>query len=119
VLAVAFSRRKAIVGCLSLAAFHLHLMCDVVGARGPDGYSWPIPYLQPFSSHLQLEWEGQWYLNAWPNFAVAGAALGLIFYLTWKRGHSVLSLFSLRADRAFVSALRQRIPARSNPAKVR
>lgn len=105
------------MGCLSLVAFHLHLIGDVVGARGPDGYSWPIPYLQPFSSHLQLEWEGQWYLNAWPNFAITGAALGLIFYLAWKRGYSILSLFSLSMDRAFVSALRQRFPALSHLAQ--
>src|SRR5579864_6208071 len=26
---------------LVFISFHLHLLCDLVGARGPDGYQWP------------------------------------------------------------------------------
>jgi inner membrane protein len=62
---LASSRRyTALLACL---AFHLHLLCDVLGSRGPDGYQWPIPYLLPFSSSIQWTWHGQWALNAWPN----------------------------------------------------
>lgn len=44
---------------LAFVSFHLHLLCDLAGSRGPDGDSWPIPYLSPFSSALHLTWQGQ------------------------------------------------------------
>jgi hypothetical protein len=43
--ALAFQKWKT--GLLALLSFHLHLVEDVLGARGPDGYQWPIPYLKP------------------------------------------------------------------------
>ena len=49
---------------LVFISFHLHLLCDLIGARGPDGDQWPIPYLKPFSNSVQLAWHGQWALNA-------------------------------------------------------
>lgn len=93
---------------LTIFTFHLHLLCDVVGARGPDGYHWPIAYLYPFSDSVQLEWAGQWALNAWPNFLITGAALLLAFYWAWQRGYSPIGLFSRSADAVFVATLRQR-----------
>src|SRR5690348_2690575 len=42
--------RSAITAFLAFLSFHLHLFCDLLGSRGPDGYSWPIPYLAPFST---------------------------------------------------------------------
>jgi hypothetical protein len=56
----------------------------------------------------ELTWSGQWQLNAWPNFAITGALLALMFYLAWRRGFSPLEMVSGRADRAFVKALRER-----------
>ena len=55
---------------LAFLSFHLHLIEDVFGSRGPDGYQWPVPYLVPFSHAGDLSWHGQWALNAWPNFAI-------------------------------------------------
>lgn len=101
-------RRRALTSITALLAIHLHFLCDVVGARGPEGAQWPIPYLLPFSSSLQLTWSGQWALNAWPNFAVTGALLLLAFYLAWYRGFSPVELVSSRADSLVVSALRRR-----------
>ena len=95
---------------LAFLAFHLHLLGDLVGARGPDGHQWPIPYLLPFSNSPQLAWDGQWFLNAWPNFAITGAALIATFYLAWRRGFSPLGVISTTADRALVAALRRRFP---------
>jgi inner membrane protein len=66
-VALVLATRKWTTGLLALLSFHLHLFEDVLGSRGPDGYQWPIPYLQPFSSALQWSWRGQWGLNAWPN----------------------------------------------------
>src|SRR6476620_2762314 len=46
-LAGIFANQKIKVILLVLISFHLHLLADLVGARGPDGYQWPIPYLLP------------------------------------------------------------------------
>src|SRR5260221_3290431 len=37
---------------LVFLSFHLHLLCDLVGALGPDGDQWPVPDLLPFSNGL-------------------------------------------------------------------
>ncbi|MGB9074838.1 MAG: metal-dependent hydrolase [Terriglobales bacterium] len=93
---------------LAFLSFHVHLVEDLVGSRGPDGYQWPIPYLMPFSRAGQVSWSGQWMLNAWPNFAVTIALLFVTFYLAWSRGVSPLEMVSLKADSAFVSTIRKR-----------
>lgn len=97
---------------LVFLSFHLHLICDLVGARGPapDRDQWPIAYLWPFSWKWQWIWSGQWELNAWPNFLITGIALGTTFYLAWKRGYSPVGICSLQADQAFVETLRKRFP---------
>ena len=100
--------RRWVVASLALAAFHLHLLGDLIGARGPDGDQWPIPYLLPFSDAWQLAWEGQWALNAWPNFLLTAVLLTFTFYGAWRRGFSPLEIVSIHADQAFVRALRQR-----------
>lgn len=89
-------------------SFHLHLLEDLLGSRGPDGYQWPIPYLMPFSHAADLSWSGQWALNAWPNFTITIGLLLATFYLAWSRGFSPLEMVSQRADAAFVGALRRR-----------
>ena len=49
VLLSAFARRKWRVALLALAVFHLHLLCDFVGSRGPEPEDlWPIFYFGPF-----------------------------------------------------------------------
>jgi len=95
---------------LAFLSFHIHLLEDLVGSRGPDGYQWSIPYLMPFSRACELSWRGQWALNAWPNFAITILLLMMALYLSWSRGFSPLEMVSLRADAAFVAALRNRIP---------
>jgi inner membrane protein len=41
--------RKWMPAMFAFISFHLHLVEDLVGSRGPDGFRWPIPYLFPFS----------------------------------------------------------------------
>ena len=103
-----FSNHRWTTSLLALLSFHLHLFEDLVGARGPDGYQWPIPYLIPFSNKARLTWTGQWALNAWPNILITICLLLLTFYLAWSTGRSPLELFSSRANDAFVTALRRR-----------
>ncbi len=104
----ALSRRKLTTGCVALIGFHLHLLEDVLGSRGPDGYQWPIPYLVPFSRAMQIMWSGEWRLNAWPNFAITMALLAVTFYLAWRRGFSPVEMISQKADQTFVKTLRVR-----------
>lgn len=98
---------------LAFLSFHVHLLEDLLGSRGPDGYQWPIPYFMPFSGACVLTWRGQWALNAWPNFVITILLLLVTIYLAWWRGFSPLEMVSLRADAAFVGALRRRIPIRA------
>jgi inner membrane protein len=108
VAVVLLSVRRWKTAALALLVFHLHVLGDIVGARGPDGNQWPIAYLLPFSNRWQLTWEGQWALNAWPNMLITALVLAVTLYLTWKRGHSPLEMVSKRADSVFVATLRRR-----------
>jgi inner membrane protein len=108
VITFCIGTRRWFAAWLALLSYHLHLLGDLVGARGPEGYQWPIPYLLPFSNSMRLSWQGQWALNAWPNFVITALAIALSFYLGWKRGYSFMGLFSQRADRHFVRILRRR-----------
>jgi hypothetical protein len=97
---------------LAAISFHLHLLGDVVGARGPDGYQWPIPYWLPFSDRGQWAWSREWSLNAWPNFAITAALLLWTFWFAWSAGRSPLEMISPRADAEFVATLRRRFAQR-------
>lgn len=93
---------------LAFLAVHTHIFGDVLGSRGPDEYQWPIPYLYPFRDEPQLVWSGQWYLNAWPNVVITIVLMAATIFLAWRRGYSIVGLFSTRGDRVFVDALRRR-----------
>jgi len=109
VASFALATKRWKTAALAFLTFHLHLLCDVIGAKGPEGYQWPVPYFYPFSE-WQWTWDGQWQLNAWPNFVITGLVLGITFYWAWKRGHSPVELVSATADKAFVETLRRRVP---------
>jgi hypothetical protein len=94
---------------LVFISFHLHLLCDLIGARGPDGDQWPIPYLKPFSNSVQLTWHGQWALNAWQNFAITGFFLVATFWIAWRYGSSPVELVSKSANRDLARKLREKI----------
>lgn len=114
-LAAVLATRRARTALLAFLAVHLHLLCDLVGSRGPGADDlWPIAYLEPLSSRLTVTWAGQWPLNAWPNLALTVLLLALVFVRAVRRGYSPLGLVSRRADAAFVAALRGRF-ARSVP----
>jgi inner membrane protein len=112
-VAFAIATRRWTTGLLVLLSFHLHLLEDVLGSRGPDGDQWPIPYLAPFSSAVKLTWHGQWGLNAWPNVVITIVLVFITLWLAWHRGFSPLEMISTRADASLVAALRQRFSART------
>ncbi len=114
VLATVPARRRLATFIMALLTFHLHLVCDLIGSRGPDGHQWPIPYLGALAPTWQLTWSGQWELNAWPNLAITAVGLAFLLGLACRRGFSPLWYLSARADAALVATLRARFtPARS------
>lgn len=114
---VLFARaQKWKTAALVFLSFHLHLFCDVIGARGPEGYRWPIPYLLPFSHALDISWHGQWALNAWQNFVITGIGLLAMFWIARNQAFSPLEMISLKGDEAFVQAVRTRFPSKASHA---
>jgi len=80
-LLMLFAQRKWRVALLCLAVFHLHLLCDFVGSRGPDPVDlWPIFYFGPFDKDPMWVWKGQWQLNAWP---IGLLSVGLLVWSFW------------------------------------
>lgn len=107
---LARSRRGA-VALLALGAFHLHLLCDLVGSRGPDGDTWPIPYLAPFTQTGQWSWQGQWLLNGWQNLTILALLLAWAFADAARHRRSYIEVLSARLDRAIFQAIGARWPA--------
>jgi hypothetical protein len=93
---------------LAFISFHLHLVEDLVGSRGPEGFGWPIPYLFPFTNRWTWNWSGQWALNAWPNVALTAALISVTLWMAIRWGFSPVEIFSAAADRAVVRTLRKR-----------
>jgi inner membrane protein len=108
----ATQRRRAAL--LAVLVVHVHLLADLVGARGPEGDPWPIPYLWPLPDSILLKWDGQWALNAWPNFVITLALIAGTIFLARRTGFSPVGIVSQRADEAFVAALRRRFGDPSN-----
>jgi hypothetical protein len=108
IAALVLSHRRWLTSVLAFLAVHLHFLMDILGSRGPDGYNWPIPYFEPFSSKVQIAWSGQWALNAWQNVAITCGLLALTILRTVQSGRSPVEIFSSAADRKVVAALRQR-----------
>jgi inner membrane protein len=103
-----FLASRRLMACTAVfLAFHIHLLCDLAGSKGPDQY-WSIPYLMPFSHSWDFVWSGQWPLNSWQNFAITATAIIYSGYMAWKNGISPVEVFSQHANHAFVDTLRNR-----------
>lgn len=105
-LVALLSERRALAGALAFGTFHLHLLCDLVGSRGGDGYTWPMNYLFPFTDRVQLSWSGQWELDAWPNIAITAATIVVTLGLAAVRGFGPLEIVWPTGDRALVRVAR-------------
>ncbi|MBZ5629036.1 MAG: metal-dependent hydrolase [Acidobacteriia bacterium] len=108
VAAFALATRRWKTALFALLAFHVHLLEDVAGSRGPAHDYWAVPYLLPFS-RVSWTWSGQWALNSWQNITLTILLLMITFWLAWARGYSPLEMVSTKGDAAFVDALRQRV----------
>jgi hypothetical protein len=105
---VCFAREHWRVALLCLLTFHLHLVCDLIGSRGPTpGDLWPIAYAEPLFHHPVFFWKGQWRLDGWQNRIITLALVLAEIALAPRRGYSCVEVFSRRADQVFVSVLRK------------
>ena len=57
-MSLLFAAQRVKVAPLVFLSLHLHLLEDLPGSRGRDGYPWPIPDLAPFSHKGDLTWSG-------------------------------------------------------------
>lgn len=102
-LLAAFARRRLAVFGLALAAFHLHLVCDLLGS----GPGWPLYYFWPLSRH-EWFWDGQWDLASWQNSLIGLSATLAVLACALPYGRTVVELLSLKADAQVVAAVRRR-----------
>lgn len=104
----ACARRKGRVLGLGLLVFHLHLLCDYFGSRGPGRMDyWYIYYLGPFSLRPRWAWDHQWALDAWPNRVITVVLFFWSLWLAVKMGDSFVGVINRRVDKVFVDVLRK------------
>jgi inner membrane protein len=103
-----FARRHWRVALLALLVFHLHLLCDFVGSRGPEPEDlWPIFYFGPFDKDPMWIWKGQWQLYGWFNRLLTLGLFLTALVMAVPRGHSFVGVFNRRLDGVFVGVLRK------------
>jgi hypothetical protein len=112
-LIVAIARLAGVVRSKALfvvfLAFHLHLLCDFVGARGPTRDDlWIIHYFGPITYKGSFWWAHQWPLNGWQNMLITVALIAWIIGRAVRNGVSPVSLFNERLERLVIATLRQR-----------
>jgi hypothetical protein len=105
-LLACLARRRGRVAILALVVFHLHLLCDLIGSRGPAPEDlWPIFYFAPFSLHPMWIWKGQWQLYGWQNQAISVVLLLWALWISSGRKDSFVGVFSRRLDGIFLAVL--------------
>lgn len=107
-LLAGFARQRWRVACLCLLTFHLHLLCDLIGSRGPTPEDlWPIAYGEPLFHHPLFFWKQQWRLDGWQNRGICVTLCLVELGLATQRGYSCVEIFSRKFDATFVTVLRK------------
>jgi inner membrane protein len=102
------ARRRWRVFWLAFLTFHLHLLCDLVGSRGPDPVDlWPIFYFAPLRQHPMWMWKYQWPLNGWQNWVITTMLYVWALFIAVKKGDSFVGVINRRWDRVFVGVLQR------------
>jgi hypothetical protein len=101
-----FARRPVRVAVWALVVFHLHLLCDLIGSRGPGpGDLWPIFYFSPFRLQPMWMWQGQWPLDGWQNRVITVALFFWALWISSGRKDSFVGVFNRRLDGVFLGVL--------------
>ena len=107
-LLTCFARKKLPVLLWCLVTFHLHLLCDLIGSRGPSVSDlWPICYSEPLFRHPIWFWKHQWKLDGWQNQTIFIVLFVTSLGLAVKRGYSFVEVLSQRLDLVFVKVLQK------------
>jgi hypothetical protein len=105
VLCATFAQQKWKAVLLSLVAFHVHLLCDLIGS-GAQGQPWPIVYFWPFSMRELFVPYG-WDLASPENAFVWLGAVALTISAALRYGRTFGEAFMpAKADAAVVAAIR-------------
>lgn len=103
-----FAKQRWRVFALALAMFHLHLLFDLAGSRGPSPKDlWPIYYFGPFRYRPMWVWPHQWPLDGWQNHTITWVLLIWATCIALKKGKSFFGVFSHRFDDIFVTVIRK------------
>ena len=107
-LMAALGKHRWRVFWLALLTFHLHLLCDLVGSRGPDKADiWPIFYFAPLSLHPMWSWKYQWRLDGWQNTVFFVVVLFWSLRMAVEKGDSFVGVLNHKLDRVFVGVLQK------------
>ena len=107
-LLAVFARRRPRTFALCLLTFHLHLLCDLLGSRGPTpGDLWPILYSEPLYRQPMWYWQGQWRLDGWQNQIIFIIVFATSVWRAVRTGNSFVEVFSQKGDAIFVRVLRK------------
>lgn len=107
-LLACFARQRWRVMLWCFVLFHLHLVCDLLGSRGPTaGDLWPIAYGEPFFRRPVFFWKHQWRLDGWQNRIICVTLLFTELWQATRRGYSCVEFFNRKADAVFVAVLRK------------
>ena len=108
ILFALYAQRRPQVLLLCLLTFHLHLLCDLIGSRGPTvGDLWPICYSEPMFRHPIWFWKHQWKLDGWQNQTIFIMLFLAALWLAIKRGYSFVEVINSRLDSIFVGVLQK------------
>lgn len=103
-----FARQKWRTLFLCLLTFHLHLLCDLIGSRGPGvGDLWPICYSEPLFRHPIWFWKHQWPLDGWQNKTIFVVIFLISLWVAAQKGFSFVEAVNSRADKIFVGVLKK------------
>jgi LexA-binding, inner membrane-associated putative hydrolase len=103
-----YAQNRPRVLLLCLLTFHLHLLCDLIGSRGPTpGDLWPICYSEPLFRHPIWFWKHQWRLDGWQNQIIFVVIFIASLFVAVKKGYSFVEVFNRRLDSVFTKVLQK------------
>lgn len=89
----------------AFAAVHLHILCDLVGSQGADGFQWPIYYFYPFFPDVEITLDLQWDINAWQNRLILFLAMCTAVWYFYSRKVCFFEVFGVDFERAAINLL--------------
>ena len=108
ILFALYAQNRQRVLLLCLLTLHLHLLCDLIGSRGPTpGDLWPICYSEPLFRHPIWFWKHQWRLDGWQNQIIFVVIFIASLFVAVKKGYSFIEVFNRRLDSVFTKVLQK------------